>query len=128
MAEAVSRRPLATEAQVRSLVSPCGICGIQSGTGTGYSPRTSVFPCQFHSTGAPLLGKIKKKLIIFHLHHRVAQEALSLRCVSSICCGALLKNESCQFDPLFYCQSRIHPDIHTGRTLIFTMFITNVSI
>jgi hypothetical protein len=27
-------------------------------------PSTSVFPCQFHSTGAPLLGKIKK-LIIF---------------------------------------------------------------
>jgi hypothetical protein len=25
---------------------------------------TSVFPCQFHSTGAPLLGKTKK-LIIF---------------------------------------------------------------
>jgi hypothetical protein len=41
---------------------------------TGFSPSTSVFPCQFHSTFAPLLGKIKK-LIIFHLqlHHRVAQ-------------------------------------------------------
>jgi hypothetical protein len=24
-----------------------------------------VFPCQFHSTGVPLLGKMKKKLIIF---------------------------------------------------------------
>ena len=24
-----------------------------------------------------------------HLHHRVAQEALRLRCVRSICCGAL---------------------------------------
>jgi hypothetical protein len=29
------------------------------------TPSTLVFLCQFHSTGAPLLGKMKKKLIIF---------------------------------------------------------------
>ena len=51
-----------------------------------FSPSTSVFPCQFHSTGAPLLVKIKKKLITFRLHHRVAQEALRLRCFF---CGVL---------------------------------------
>jgi hypothetical protein len=86
MAQAVSRRNLNAEAQIRSRVSPCGIFGGQSGTGTGFSTSTSVFPCQYHSTGAPLLGKIKKT---DHLHYRVAQSALRLRCVRSICCGAL---------------------------------------
>jgi hypothetical protein len=60
MAQAVSRRPLTAEARVRSRVGPCGICGGQSGTGTGFSPSTLVFPCQFHSTGAPLKWKSRK--------------------------------------------------------------------
>jgi hypothetical protein len=60
MVQAVSRRPPTAEAQVRSRVSPCGICGGQSDSGTGFSPSTSVFPCQFHFTGAPLLRKGQK--------------------------------------------------------------------
>jgi hypothetical protein len=70
MAQAVSRRPLTAEARVLSRVSPCGIYGGQSGTGTGFSPSTSVFPCQFHSTGVPLHVKNEKTN---HLHYRVAQ-------------------------------------------------------
>jgi hypothetical protein len=71
MAQAVSRRPLKEEAQVRSRVSPCGICVGHCGTGTGFSPSTSVFPCQFHSTGAPLHGKTKKLIIfITGLHNK----------------------------------------------------------
>jgi hypothetical protein len=71
MAQAVSRRHLTAEARVRFRVSLCGICGGQSGTETGFSPGTSVFPCQFHSTGAPLDGKTKKLIIfITGLHNK----------------------------------------------------------
>jgi hypothetical protein len=51
-AQVVSRRPLTTEARVRARVNLCGICGGQSGTGTGFCPSSSVFPCQYHSTVA----------------------------------------------------------------------------
>jgi len=53
LAQAVSRRPLAAESRLRFQVSPCEICRAQSGTGTGFPPNTSVFPCQYHSTNAP---------------------------------------------------------------------------
>jgi hypothetical protein len=52
MAQAVSRRPLTAEARVRAQVSARGIYSGQSGTGTGFSPSSSVFPCQYHSTVA----------------------------------------------------------------------------
>jgi hypothetical protein len=47
MAQAVSRQPLIAEAWVRAHVSPCGICGGQSGTGTGFSP-VSIVPLALH--------------------------------------------------------------------------------
>lgn len=53
MAQEVSRRQLTTEALVRARISSCGICGVQSGTGTVLSPSSSAFPYQFHSTGPP---------------------------------------------------------------------------
>ena len=32
-----------------NVASPCGICGWQGGNGKGFSPSTSVSPCQIHS-------------------------------------------------------------------------------
>jgi hypothetical protein len=46
MAQVVSRRPLTAVGRVRARFNLCGICGGQSGTETGFSPSSSVFPCQ----------------------------------------------------------------------------------
>jgi hypothetical protein len=50
MTQAVSRRSFTAEARVRSQADPCEICSGQSGSGTGFSPGTSAFPCQHHSS------------------------------------------------------------------------------
>jgi hypothetical protein len=55
IAHAVSRRPVAAEARVHLQVSPCGIFGGQSGTGTGFSPCTLVFFWQYRSACASKL-------------------------------------------------------------------------
>jgi hypothetical protein len=52
MAQAVGRRPLTAESRVRAQVNLCGLCTGQSGTGTGFSPSSSVFPRQYNSTVA----------------------------------------------------------------------------
>jgi hypothetical protein len=44
ISQAVSSRLLTAKARVRAQVSPCGICGGHSDSGTGLSPRLSVFP------------------------------------------------------------------------------------
>ena len=70
MAKAVSRRPLTAEAQVRSRVSPCGICGRQSGTGASFFPEYFGFPLSISSHRCSIT---RKNETTNHLHHRVAQ-------------------------------------------------------
>jgi hypothetical protein len=53
ISQEVSRWPLIAEAREHARVNPYEICGGQSGTGTGFSQSSSVFPCQYHSTIAP---------------------------------------------------------------------------
>jgi hypothetical protein len=50
MAQAVSRWPLTMETLVPARVNPRGICCGQIGTGTGFSPSSFVFPCQYNSS------------------------------------------------------------------------------
>jgi hypothetical protein len=52
MSQAVNRGPLTAEARVHARLDPWWICGGQSGTRTGFSRSSSVFPCQYHSTVA----------------------------------------------------------------------------
>ena len=49
----VNRQPLIPGVRIRSQASPCDIYGGQRGTGSGFPPTTSVFPCQCHSTSTP---------------------------------------------------------------------------
>jgi hypothetical protein len=48
MAQVVNCGPLTLGAQV----SPCGICGVDSGAGTGFSLSSSVFLCRYEFTMA----------------------------------------------------------------------------
>jgi hypothetical protein len=45
IAEAVNCQPLTADDRVRSRIIPCGIYGGKSGTRTGFSPSSLVFPC-----------------------------------------------------------------------------------
>jgi hypothetical protein len=58
MAQAVSCRPPTVEAWVQSRVSPCGMWWTKWHWDR-FLPEFFGFPCQYHSTGAALLGEGK---------------------------------------------------------------------
>jgi hypothetical protein len=45
MAQATRHQPLTVRGQVRYRENECGICGGQSGGGTGFLASISAFPC-----------------------------------------------------------------------------------
>jgi hypothetical protein len=68
MAQAVSRRPLTTEARVRSQVKSMWDLWWAKWHWDMFFSELSVFPCRFHSTGAPLI-LVKNCSSIYHHHH-----------------------------------------------------------
>jgi hypothetical protein len=71
MAPAVGHRPLTAEAWVRSRVSPCGICGGQSGKGTGFPPEYCGFVLPISIHRCSITRKNEKTLIfITGLHNK----------------------------------------------------------
>jgi hypothetical protein len=70
MAQAVSRRSLTVEARVQCRVGPCGICGGQSGTATGFFPEYFGFPLSISFHRCYIKMEKQKKI---DLHRRVVQ-------------------------------------------------------
>jgi hypothetical protein len=79
MAHAIRCWPPTAEAWEQSWVSPCGICGGQSGNETGPPPPPTKyfgFPLSISFHWCSTNRKRIKNNHQLHLHHRVAQEAL----------------------------------------------------
>jgi hypothetical protein len=119
MVQAVSRRSLTAEARVQSRVSPCGICGGQSGTGTGFSPEYFGFPLSVSFYRCPITRKNKKKnLIIFitGLHNK--PQGLGVSVASAV--GPFTKKGQ-------DCHTFWNIGIFLRRLLLLILFVTTIN-
>jgi hypothetical protein len=96
--ETVSRRHLPVVTRIQSKVSPCEICGGRTNTGRGSPPSTLVFPCQWHSTGAPcssihLPEVLSSQQITVPLNDAL-QQSTGLRCWQVYCSSAAISATS----------------------------------
>ena len=73
LTQAVSRRSFVAEAWVQSQASPCRVWGGQSGTATGFTPSTFIFPSQYHFTDAPF------SLITDHRHCIISAAGIGIK-------------------------------------------------
>jgi hypothetical protein len=86
MAQGLSLWPTTAETQVRSRVSPCSIFGWTKWQWVRFSPQYCGFRLSISFDWCSTICKRTKN----NIYHRVAQEALMLRCVRRVSCGALL--------------------------------------
>ena len=68
MTQTVSHQSLATDFQVQSQASPCGICGGQSGIGTGFYSGTLVLPCQNYCKKCSILIYQSSRTLYTHIN------------------------------------------------------------
>jgi hypothetical protein len=95
------RWPLTAEAHVRTRISPCGICGEQTGTGTDLPRSSSLFPRHCYSTidpyyfiSDPALGWEKRKevfcievyILILRFFVNIADDREKCCCVRLLSC------------------------------------------
>jgi hypothetical protein len=76
MAQAVCRRPLTAEGQIRSEVNPCEICGEQIGTGTGVCLSISSACCASQKSKRAKRGNRPKSNAVSEMREHWAEKDL----------------------------------------------------
>jgi hypothetical protein len=75
MVQVVGRRPLTAETRVRARVGSCGICGGQSGTGTGFLEVLRFTLVSLFHRGSPYSlssgGRLQDMLVAAFLRHHL---------------------------------------------------------